>query len=104
MSELGDKRKRFSKMVGLLLHYADFLGYTYSFEYTKRCEGCPIGHPKSTHNVGLGLDLNLFSPGDALIQDGTGHKELHDFWDFLGGAERIERDMNHYSLEWQGVR
>jgi len=103
MSELGDKRRQFSRMATLLCHYAEFLGYEYSFEYTKRCEDCPIGHPKSTHGVGLALDLNLFHFGQ-FITDASGHTQLHDFWDFLGGAERITSDMNHYSLEWEGVR
>ena len=104
MSELGEKRRQFSKMLGLLLHYADYLGYTYSLEQSKRCKDCPIGHPKSTHKVGLAQDINLFQPWGDLITDETGHKELHDFWDFLGGAERIKYDMNHYSLEYNGVR
>ena len=103
MSELGDKRRRFSRMVPRLLLYAEQLGYEYAFEFTKRCEQCPIGHPRSTHNVGLALDLNLYKNGE-FIRDATGHKELHDFWDLMGGAARIDRDMNHYSLEWQGVR
>ena len=61
MSELGDKRRQFSRMATLLCHYAEFLGYEYSFEYTKRCEDCPIGHPKSTHGVGLALVITSYS-------------------------------------------
>lgn len=103
MGELGDKRRQFSKMVGLLLHYAEVLGYDYALDYVKRCDDCHIGHPNSTHKSGLAIDLHLYHFGHY-ITDGSGHKELHDFWDLMGGAERIPHDMNHYSLEWQGVR
>jgi hypothetical protein len=108
MSELGNKRRMFSKMLVRLCLEAERLGYEYSFEYTKRCESCPIGHPQSTHNVGLAADLNLYkrnSDGELVyIRTGEGHDQLHDYWDHIGGAERIENDANHYSLEWQGVR
>ena len=87
----------------LLLTYAKFLQYEYTIDFVKRCADCPVGHPKSVHKVGLALDLNLYLNG-IYLTDGSAHKDLHDFWDMLGGAKRIENDMNHYSLEWNGVR
>jgi hypothetical protein len=30
------------------------------------------------------------------IRDGT------ETWDSMGGAPRIEKDMNHYSFVWEG--
>ena len=104
MSALGDKRKKFSKMLGLLLHYADYLGFQYSLEQSKRCEDCPVGHPRSTHKVGLAQDINIFMPDGSLSTGDYGHVQLHDFWDFLGGSERISNDMNHYSIKHAGVR
>ena len=46
--------------------------------------------------------MNLYLNG-TYIEDKTGHEQLHDIWDIMGGARRIHGDMNHYSFEWQGV-
>ena len=40
---------------------------------------------------------------DQWLKDGTGHNELHDFWDSIGGSPRIEKDLNHYSLSHYGM-
>ena len=106
MSSLGEKRRKFSKMLCLLQHYILFLGHDYALDQTKRCKECPIGHPRSTHKSGVAVDILLYSPtGDyPYSQDKIIHNQLHDFWDLLGGAERIENDLNHYSLEHGGVR
>ncbi len=47
--------------------------------------------------------MNLYIDG-RYIRDKEGHDELHNFWDLLGGAERIKKDMNHYSFEHNGMR
>ena len=72
----------------------------------KRCQDCPVGHPNSTHKAGLAVDIILYGPGGQYPHpsEDSVHSDLHDFWDFIGGAERIPGDLNHYSLEWQGVR
>jgi hypothetical protein len=62
------------------------------------------GHPKSAHKVGLALDINLFFPNGVYIRDDTGHSEVHDYWDSVGGAKRIPDDSNHYSLEHEGMK
>lgn len=103
MSELGDKRRMVSKMWALLEHYILFLGYQYARDEGKRCTDCPNTHPRSTHKVGLGQDYVIYLPGGAVDEDGTVHAILHDFWDFIGGAERIDGDLGHYSVMWQGV-
>lgn len=100
---LGDKRRRFSQMVGLLIQYAHFLGYECALDYLKRCEDCEVGHDRSLHKQGLALDLNLYLEG-AYLRDSRHHEELHDFWDLLGGAKRIDNDMNHYSIAHGGMR
>ena len=103
---LGDERRRFSRKIAVLVLVANEMGYEvaygrgYASEAANAADG---GHRKSVHLVGLGQDLNLYKD-KVYITDGTGHKELHDVWDLMGGAERIERDMNHYSFAWQGVR
>jgi len=106
MSKLGDRQRKFTLMIGKLIIHAYELGYELSFgrgavsEAANTADG---GHKNSTHLYKLGQDFNIFKDG-VYLQDGTGHDELHDFFDELGGAERIEDDLNHYSLEWRGIR
>ena len=103
---LGDRRRRFAKMLCLLQHYIEFLGIEYALDEGKRCKDCPNTHPNSVHKVGLGQDVLIYGPGGAYPHPGAAviYSQLHDFWDFIGGAKRIEDDLNHFSLEWQGVR
>jgi len=100
---LGQKRRRFTVMLAKLLIYTDSIGYGVAVDYVKRCKDCPVGHPKSVHKAALAADLNLYWQGSYLTS-GKHHIKLHDYWDAMGGAERIERDMNHYSIEHRGVR
>jgi len=94
---LGDKRRNFSLMVSMLVQYANFLGYEVALDYLKRCEECEVGHQYSLHKLGLAVDVNLYLEG-RYLRDARHHRELHDFWDLLGGARRIDDDMNHYSI------
>lgn len=82
---------------------AQEMGYQVTLGHAWRSPGCKVGHPKSNHKKRLAEDLNLFLDGEYLI-DGRGHNELHDIWDKMGGAERIESDLNHYSLLHKGIR
>jgi len=103
---LGQKQRKFTLMVAKLIEFAYEEGYeltfsrAYASEAANRADG---GHERSLHRKRLAIDLNLFIDG-KYITDGTGHDELHDYWDFLGGSERIPNDMNHYSLEHGGMR
>lgn len=103
---LGEQRRKFAKMKALLCHYIQFLGYDYAEDQGKRCADCLYGHPHSTHKVGLAIDILIYGPGGVYPHPDWEHvySQLHDFWDFIEGAERIARDLNHFSLEWQGVR
>jgi hypothetical protein len=103
---LSAKRQQFAKMKCLLEHYIEFLGLHYAEDQGKRCNDCPVGHPRSTHKVGLAMDILIYSPTNHYPHPNakTIYSLLHDFWDFIGGAERIEDDLNHFSLEWEGVR
>lgn len=101
---LGNKRRKFSRMVWRLLQEAERQGYGFAIDFVKRCESCPIGHAKSTHKVGLAMDLHLYDDNGTYLSSGAEHESLHDFWDQLGGSERIKNDLNHYSLQHNGVR
>lgn len=82
-------------------------GLTYGTAYRTEAENKRVkGHPRSTHLNRLAVDFNIFRNG-VYLQGGEAeraHNELHDFWDTLGGAQRISNDLNHYSFEYQGVR
>lgn len=100
---LGDKRRRFTHCLALLILHTEELGYEAAVDYLKRCQECEVGHERSLHKLGLAVDLNLYKD-EHYVTDDTGHKEAHDYWDTLGGAERIDNDMNHYSFAHQGMR
>jgi hypothetical protein len=108
VSALGDKRRKFTVMIAKLIIYADSLGYGialgrgYASEAANKADG---GHLESCHLYGLAQDLHLYEilTGEY-ITDSRGHDQLHDYWDDMGGAERIDGDMNHYSLEHNGIR
>jgi hypothetical protein len=65
------------------------------------------GHMKgSLHYIRLAQDINLFKDGVYLQgkEAEQAHTLLHDYWDNLGGAERIPKDLNHYSIAHEGKR
>jgi hypothetical protein len=100
---LGTEQRKFVAMIGKLIIYTyEMLGYELTFGESYDDDG--VGHMKgSLHYVRLAQDFNVFKDG-VFLTDGTGHKEMHDFWDSIGGAPRIEKDLNHYSLVWEGKR
>ena len=95
------KQAKFSKMVGLLLLYADSMGYdvTLGDAYAK------TGHMKdSLHYSRLAIDLNLFKDGKYLTKT-EDHEPLGIFWESIGGSWGGRfNDGNHYSLEHEGRR
>lgn len=103
-SELLEKQWRFARMYALLILHAEQLGYKVTLGDTYRDPRVPYGHPKSTHRFRLAGDLNLFLPDGDYLSSGEEHDAIHDYWDLIGGAERITGDLNHYSCEWQGTR
>ena len=106
MSSLGNEQRRFTLMIAkLIIHAYEDLGYELTLGEGYDDDG--VGHCKgSTHYVKLGQDLNIFKDGIYLKGKAAeeAHSKLHDYWDFLGGAKRIEKDLNHYSLLWEGRR
>lgn len=93
MSRLGDAQEQFSYMLGDLLCWCKGQGIR-----VRMLEGYApsgTGHKKdSNHYLKLAQDIYTEKDED--------HKRMHDAWDALGGAPRIEDDMNHYSLKWEG--
>jgi len=107
MSELLKKQMEMPLMLAKLIIYAyEQLGYTITFGEGFDDDG--IGHMKgSVHYIKLGQDLNIFKDGQWLSKGPEmekAHNKLHDKWDELGGAKRIPKDLNHYSIEFQGKR
>lgn len=108
---LQQKQSQFALMVAALINYATKEGYEITLGDAYRApEVCAFyadqgkGIRDSLHAKRLAIDINLFRDG-IYLTDGKAHVGLHDFWDSIGGAERIATDMNHYSLsDGSGVR
>jgi len=100
---LVDKQDKFAGMVSLLVAYMRFKGFQVSYGDAYRDDRVTYGHPRSTHRSRLAVDLNLFK-GGVYLADGDDHNHFHDLWDLIGGAERIDKDLNHYSLSHGGLR
>ena len=103
---LGADRRKFTSMLSdLIRHIEHELRYGVAIKFVYRCEDCPIGHKNSLHHKSLAADLDLYSLDGEYLSSGFEHDEIHDFWDDLGGNERIDNDMNHYSYgDYGGVR
>lgn len=98
------KRVRFTNMVARLILHAESLGYEVAADYLKRCEDCPVGHPKSTHKAALAVDLNLYKNGQYL-RSTESHRPLGEYWESLGGSWGGRwGDGNHYSIPHRGVK
>jgi hypothetical protein len=112
---LGAKQELFSRMVPLLYLYAQFHGYqirTGDAFRDPRVHGevgekkAVYGHRNSCHKLKLAIDCNVTKDGVYLEGQAAkdAHNFLHDFWLMLGGASRIPHDLNHYSLEHDGMK
>ena len=104
--KLGEYQRKFTYNLGkLIVAIYDVLGYEATLGEGYDDDG--VGHMKgSTHYIRLGQDINLFKDGVFLEGEAArvAHSKVHDLWDMMGGAKRIERDLNHYSYEWEGRR
>lgn len=107
---LSEKQCQFARMVAELIQwcYMREIGVTFGEAYRPK-ETCELyakqgrGIANSLHEKRLAVDLNAFING---IYQAAGHPydRMHDFWDVLGGAPRLENDLGHFSLEHEGVR
>lgn len=111
---LGQKQRRFSKMVAELILWAYDQGYEISLGdayrdprvFGMQGERKPgaYGRSRSNHKLRLAVDLNLFRDGEYL-SDTQDHLPLGLMWESMGGAWGGRfNDGNHYSLEHQGRR
>ncbi len=97
---LGQKQEEFSVMIAKLILWGDLQGY--KMRLGEGYDDDNEGHMKgSLHYIKLAQDIFIFKPGTK-EQDLEAHERMHDAWDALGGAPRIEEDMNHYSIVWNG--
>lgn len=107
---IGDKQRRFTRMIGFLIEWAYQNGYELTFGDAYRDprlhgsvgEKKGYGASGSNHKVRLAVDFNLFKDGKFLT--GTeDHKPLGEYWESLGGSWGGRfNDGNHYSLEHEG--
>lgn len=109
---LGQKQRKFTHMIGLLIEYAYTHGYELTFGDAYRDprlhgqfgEKKAYGESFSCHKVRLAADFNLFKDG-VYLDKTEDHKVLGEYWESLGGSwgGRFE-DGNHYSLEHGGIK
>ena len=95
MSEIVSLQQRFAVQIARLILAAEARGIGLRFGDCYRDPRVTYGHPNSLHRQRLAVDL--------IAEDEAHHVELHDLWDTMGGAPRIEGDYNHYSFERSGM-
>lgn len=106
METLGQKQRKFTTLVALLIAYAYKEGYELTFGDAYRDPRVTYGHQNSLHRLRLAIDLNLFKNGEYLVST-SDHEPLGIFWEALhedcrwGGRFN---DGNHYSLTHGGMK
>ena len=106
---LGQKQRKFSKMLAELILWAYEHGYEITIgEVFRTAEQAAINASKGTgiknslHTLCLAADLNLFKDGMYLTKT-EDHTELGLQWESMGGSWGGRfNDGNHYSLEHEG--
>ncbi len=97
---LSERQIQFTKMIALLIQYANLLGYSLTFGDAYSKVGFGVHSYNSKHYERLAVDFNLFING--VYQTSTeAHKPLGEFWKFIGGSwggDFKNKDGNHYSL------
>lgn len=113
MSEtMGQKQRRFTRMLADLINFAYANGYelTVGDAYRDpRLHGemgvkKGYGHASSNHKQRLAMDFNLFKDG-KFLQSTEDHRPLGEYWESIGGSWGGRfNDGNHYSIEHNGVK
>lgn len=106
---LGEKQRKFTRMVADLIVWAYQNGYELTWgEAWRTPEQAALNAAKGTgiarslHIDRLAVDLNLFKNGQFL-QTTDDHKPMGEFWESIGGTWGGRfKDGNHYSLEHDG--
>jgi hypothetical protein len=106
---LGQKQRRFTRMVAQLIEYAYAAGFELTFGEAYRTpqqaqwnaeQG--IGIANSLHCDRLAVDFNLFRDGVYLTET-EDHRPLGEFWESIGGSWGGRfGDGGHYSLAYGG--
>jgi len=109
---LGEKQKKFTKMLAQLINFAYDNGYelTVGDAYRDPRVHGQVGEKKSyssansVHKLRLAMDFNLFKDGKYLTKT-EDYLRLGEFWESLGGSwgGKFE-DGNHFSLEHEGKK
>lgn len=114
MSELGDKQKKFMRLLPRLIDYIHEQGYECAggdLERNPRVFG-PVGtakgygHRNSNHKRRLAIDIHLYKDGEYLDMS-EDHRPIGEFWKSLDpdcrwGGDFPAPDGNHYSLAYRG--
>ena len=106
---LGQKQRKFTRMIADLIIFAYDNGYELTFgEALRTPEQAALnakagkGISNSLHGDRLALDLNLFKDG-VFLTTTEDHRPLGEFWESIGGTWGGRfNDGNHYSLEHEG--
>lgn len=110
---LGQKQRRFTRAIGMLICHAYDLGYELTVGDAYRDprlhgnhgEKKGYGSANSVHKLRLAVDLNLFVGGEYITSgDHPAWDKLHKYWKGLGGANMVPNDANHFSFEYGGFR
>lgn len=113
---LSGRQQMFTEHIAMLINYASSNGYGLTFGdayrdprvFGKFGETKPESYAaiNSVHKVRLAVDFNVFKNGKYLTgeESKNAHSFLHDYWDSLGGAKRIDEDLNHYSFDYGEYR
>jgi hypothetical protein len=110
MSALLKKQQDFALAIAKLIVHANEIGVpvTVGDAYRDpRLHGAMgiakgYGFKNSCHKMRLAVDLNIVINGK--LAEPSAYAPLHDYWDTIGGAKRIESDMNHFSFAHEGFR
>ncbi len=96
---LGDKQRKFTNMIGMLIRWA----YSHGYELTFSDAYATTGHRNnSLHYSRLAVDFNLFKDKVYLTKT-EDHLPLGEYWESIGGSWGGRfGDGNHYSLEYMG--
>jgi len=107
---LGQKQRKFVRMIADLIVWAYDNGYELTFGDAYRDPrlhgqmGWKVGYgaASSCHKIRLAIDLNLFKDG-VFLDSTEAHTPLGEQWEKMGGTWGGRfKDGNHYSLEHEG--
>lgn len=109
---LGQKQRKFARMVADLLLFIYENGYEVTFGDAYRDPrvhgdlGSKLSYSSanSNHKRRLAIDLNLFKNGRYLTAT-EDHRPIGEFWESIGGTWGGRfNDGNHYSVEHNGFK